>query len=69
MSEEQLTAEERAKAFIEEYGELVKKHQIDFGTFPSFIPDGQGGFKVVVNTQPIDIKDQPKKSPFVAEEK
>lgn len=69
MSEEPKNAEQRSQDFIKEYGEPVQKHQIDFGTFPSFAPDGQGGFKVVVHTQPMDIKDQPKKSPFVAPEK
>lgn len=69
MSVEQLSKEERAKAFVEEYGELVKKHKIDFATYPTFIPDGQGGFRVIVQNTPIDMTEQPQKSPFVAEEK
>lgn len=69
MSVEQLSKEERAKAFVEEYGELVKKHKIDFATYPTFIPDGQGGFRVIVQNTPIDMTEVPQKSPFVAEEK
>lgn len=52
--------------FVKEYGELVAKHGVDFATFPVYVPDGQGGFKVVVQNTPIDISKQPTKSPFVA---
>lgn len=62
------SADDRAKEFVKEYGELVKKHQIDFASYPSFIPDGQGGFRVVVQNTPVDITNQPKKSPLVAKE-
>lgn len=58
--------EERAKAFIAEYGQLVEKHGIDFATYPVFVPDGQGGFKVIMQNTPVDTKNQPQKSPFVA---
>lgn len=56
----------RVDEFVKEYGELVKKHGIDFATYPVFIPDGQGGFKVIVQNTPVDIKNQPVKSPFIA---
>ncbi len=58
---------ERANAFMKEYGELVDKHQMDLATYPVFVPDGQVGFKVIVQNTPVDIKNQPKKSPFVAQ--
>ena len=56
----------RGEAFLEDYKKLLDKHDYDFVSFPQFIPDGQGGFKVVVQTVPVDTKNQPKKSPFVA---
>lgn len=59
---------QKGEAFLKEYGELVQKHQVDFATYPVFIPDGQGGFKIVVQSTPIDISNAPKKSPFIAEE-
>lgn len=55
---------DKVNAFVGEYGALVKKHQIDFATFPQFIPDGQGGFKVVVQNTPVDISNQPVRSPL-----
>ncbi len=66
-----MTEEERkvkGEAFMKAYGELVTEHQIDFATYPVFIPDGQGGFKIVVQSTPVDISNQPKKSPFIAKE-
>ncbi len=65
-----MTEEERVEkgtAFMKEYGELVEKHQIDFATYPVFIPDGQGGFKIVVQSTPIDISKKPE--PLIAKEK
>lgn len=59
--------QERANEFVKEYGELVKKHGVDFASYPVFVPDGQGGFKVVVQNTPVDIRNQPKKSPFVVQ--
>ncbi len=58
---------ERVDTFLSEYGELVKKHNIDFASYPVFVPDGQGGFKVIVQNTPVDISNQPKKSPFMAQ--
>lgn len=56
---------ERVNLFLKEYGELVAKHGVDFASYPTYIPDGQGGFRVVVQNTPVDIKNQPKKSPFI----
>lgn len=60
--------QEKGAAFLAEYKELVDKHQMDFATYPMFIPDGQKGFKIVVQSTPVDISEQPKQSPFVATE-
>lgn len=59
-------AMERKQAFLKEYGELVEKHKIDFATYPVFVPDGAGAFKVIMQSTPVDMTNQPKKSPFVA---
>jgi hypothetical protein len=71
MSEEQKTPEDRAKDFIKEYGELVQKHQIDFATYPQWVPDGQGGFKTIIQNQAMDVtpKEESIPTPFVEEEK
>ncbi len=66
MTEEE--RKEKGTAFMKEYGELVEKHQIDFATYPVFIPDGKGGFQIVVQSTPVDISNQPKKSPFIEKE-
>jgi len=60
--------QEAIKDFVKEYGELVAKHGVDFACYPVYIPDGSGGFKVTVQNTPVDIKNQPTKSPFVATE-
>ena len=69
MSEELKTAEDRAKDFIKEYGELVAKHSIDFATYPQWVPDGQGGFRTIVQTQAVDTTPKSVESPFVEKEK
>lgn len=56
------------EAFVRKYGELVKETNFDFASYPVFIPDGNGGFKIVIQTTAIDVSNQPKKSPFVATE-
>lgn len=58
-------AQERASSFVKEYGELVKKHNIDFAAFPQYVPDGNGGFRTVVQNVPVDIT---KKEEFVTKE-
>lgn len=68
MSEQQKTAEDRAKDFIKEYGELVQKYQIDFATFPAFVPNGKGGFEITVQNRPMDITPKETPSPLVTEE-
>ena len=69
MSDDKKAEEQNEKAndFFKEYGELVKKHGFDFVAYPVFIPDGQGGFKIIVQQTAIDTKNQPVKSPFIPE--
>ncbi len=60
--------QKRAEVFVKEYGDLVEKHKIDFVNFPMFVPDGQGGFRIVIQNQPVDTTGQPVKSPFMVKE-
>lgn len=66
MSETKPEAKERIEAFIKDYGELVEKHKVDFVMFPMFVPDGNNGFRVVIQQQPVDTEQMAQKSPFVA---
>ncbi len=55
----------RVQEFIKDYGDLVQKHKIDFATYPMFTPDGQGSFKIITQTTPVDIGNQPIRSDFM----
>lgn len=48
----------RVEAFMKEYGELVQKHQIDIANYPVYTPDGQGGFKTILQATPVDISNK-----------
>ncbi len=56
--------QERIQGFLTGYGDLVKEHGVDFASYPVFVPDGQGGFKIIVQNTPVDIKNQPVRSPL-----
>lgn len=58
----------RQEEFIKEYGELVTKHKMDFATYPMFTPDGNGGFRVIVQNTPVDTTNIAQKSPFIAQD-
>jgi len=57
MTEEE--KKEKRDLFLKEYGELVAKHQFDFATYPVFIPDGSGGFKVTIQSTPVFLTPKP----------
>lgn len=63
--------EEKINSFLKEYGELVQKHQIDFASYPQYVPSsanpGEWGVKIV--TVPISVQ-QPVLSPkeFISKE-
>lgn len=56
---------ERVNGFLKEYGELVGKWKMDFATYPMFVPDGQGGFKILTQSTPVDMTNQPIRSDFM----
>lgn len=60
--------QKRAEAFLADYGELVKKHNIDIAAYPVYMPDGKGGFDTVIQQSTVDTTDKPYRSPFVPEE-
>ena len=62
MDEAQKEVQERIQAFIKEYGELTKKHKVDFVNFPMFTPNDKGSWDIVIQTQPVDTTNQPVKS-------
>lgn len=62
--EEQDDYKQRAEAFIKEYGELVKKHDVDFSSYPQLVPK-DGVFVLVVNATTVDMKNKPVPSGFV----
>lgn len=69
MTTEENNNNEDVLAFLKEYGELVEKHQVDFANYPVYVPDGQGGFKTIIQSTPVSLKNRPQelqKSPFVA---
>lgn len=62
-----MTPEERVSKFVEEYGQLVEKYHVDFANYPMPVPIDGGLFAFAVKSTPIDIKDRPVPSPFVAQ--
>lgn len=65
MNEQTEEAKQRIADFVKQYGELVANLKVDFIHFPMFQPDGKGHWEIVINSQAINIKDQPIKSPFI----
>lgn len=61
--------DENIQGFLKEYGELVERRKIDFACYPVYMPDGKGGFTTRVQNTPVDISNQPVKSPFIPEQK
>lgn len=66
MSDTPEVEKDNSEAFLKEYGELVKKYEMDFVTFPMYEPNGNGKWELTVKTQLVTTKGQPVKSPFVA---
>ncbi len=62
-----MNPEERKAAFLEKYKLLIDEYKVDFVTLPGYMPDAQGGWKFVINTQIVDTTEEPTKSPFQME--
>lgn len=63
-----MTFEERKAVFMEwlkvEYRGKMTELQCDMYSYPQWIPDGQGGFKLIIQTEVVDISNSPVKSTF-----
>lgn len=46
----------KVENFLEEYGILVEKYQVDLASYPLFVPDGDGSFKIICQTIPVDLE-------------
>ena len=62
--------EKRKEKFMEwlSTGYKAKMEELgcDMMSVPLYVPDGQGGFKTVVDTSVVDVSSRPIKSPFQA---
>lgn len=58
----------RTKDFVEKYGKLVEESNMDFASYPAFMPDGKGGFLITIQSVPVDVTDRPKPSPFIKQD-
>ncbi len=45
---------QRRADFIKGYGELVEKHQCDFMTTPSYMPNEKGSWELFIHNEIID---------------
>lgn len=63
--EENNESTKRIAEFLDKYGKLVEEMQVDFANYPMYVPDGNGAFKCIAQSTPVDIKDRPTASPFV----
>lgn len=55
----------RIDEFMKRYEGLTKEMGVDFANYPMYVPDENGGFKVIIQSTPIDTRNRPVKSPFV----
>ena len=62
--EEQKDVELRTKKFLEEYRALTEKYQVDFISYPEYIPNPNGEFMTRISNTLIDRKYLPVKSPL-----
>ncbi len=48
----------KIEKFLEAYGKLTKEYGVDFISYPQFVPDKDGKFQVVIQTQPIETQEK-----------
>lgn len=51
--------------FIIEYGKLREKYRRDFFASPQYVPNGKGGWEMIVNIQVVPLDSVVTPSPFV----
>lgn len=57
----------RMNSFMEKYRVLVEETKMDFANYPVYVPDGQGGFRTIVQSTPVDTSGMSIPSPFIPE--
>jgi len=61
--------ENNTNEFLAEYGKLREKYQRDFISVPSFIPNEDGSWKLIVQPQLVNLKEmgkEGKKKSFIS---
>lgn len=53
------------KDFLKDYEVLIKKYKMDFASYPVWVPNDQGQWVTVIQTQTVDTSKQPIKSDFL----
>lgn len=56
--------EVRKQEFLVKYKNLIDECKVDLFSYPTYTPDGAGGFKTVIVTNIVDTSNTPVKSPF-----
>lgn len=57
MSNQDTQKQRRIEKFLEGYGKLVKELEVDIMAIPQFLPDDKGGWRLVVQSQPVDLRE------------
>lgn len=55
----------KIQKFLEEYGELTKKHGVDFAAYPVYVPNDKGTFDLTIQTQPIEVQQKKTLDEFI----
>ncbi len=63
--EQQSEFAERRNKFLGRYKELITNLEVDFISYPEYIPTDKGTYEVRINTVVADQKYRAKPSPFV----
>jgi len=62
MSNQEIQKDRRIEKFLEAYGKIVKEFDVDIMAIPQFLPDEKGGWRLVVQSQPIDLVEMKKQT-------
>ena len=57
-------AQERIDEFVKRFGELRAALHVDIAALPVYIPNEKGSWELTIDMRPVDVANQPVKSPF-----
>lgn len=69
---EQIAADEvnkRINEFMASYQALVKEKDVDFASYPVWVPSEGGKFVTIIQSTPVDMRQQLIKSNFIPDNK